>query len=214
MRLSKIHSPLVIQIISYSLILPNIAPSVTHTNHPGKAQANDLYTRGARTIADLAAPGNPYNLTSGQMTGVELYDDLNTRIPRAECKEIFEQVKVQAKRVDPRIWIEIMGSYRRGQENSGDVDILITRNTEDGRTHVGALKGLIGRLVDGGIITHQVGSGRRGWREQSGGGCPEGWSQCWALTIQLSLPSDWNELEAKWMGVCKLPGGLHRRIGE
>jgi hypothetical protein len=33
------------------------------------------------------------------------------------------------------------------------------------------------------------------------------------LTGQLSCPHDWHALEAKWMGVCKLPGGLHRRIG-
>jgi DNA polymerase lambda len=55
------------------------------------------------------------------------------------------------------VWIEIMGSYRRGQENSGDVDILITRDTEDGGSHAGVLRGLVGRLVEQGIITHQVG---------------------------------------------------------
>jgi hypothetical protein len=30
-----------------------------------------------------------------------------------------------------------MGSYRRGAEDSGDVDILLTRDTSDGKTHAG-----------------------------------------------------------------------------
>lgn len=49
-----------------------------------------------------------------------------------------------------------MGSYRRGQEDSGDVDILITRNTDDGKTHGGVLKMLVNRLKLTGVITHDV----------------------------------------------------------
>ncbi len=58
--------------------------------------------------------------------------------------------------IDPKVWIEIMGSYRRGQEDSGDVDILITRDTADGFNHSGVLKRLIDRLQNRGIITHDV----------------------------------------------------------
>lgn len=49
-----------------------------------------------------------------------------------------------------------MGSYRRGAESSGDVDILITRDTSDGITHVGVLKRLINDLHSRGIFTHDV----------------------------------------------------------
>jgi hypothetical protein len=49
-----------------------------------------------------------------------------------------------------------MGSYRRGADNSGDVDILITRDTEDGRTHQGVMRRLVKGLVEGGVITHEV----------------------------------------------------------
>lgn len=49
-----------------------------------------------------------------------------------------------------------MGSYRRGAETSGDVDMLITRDTADGKTHAGILPKLVGRLREIGIITHDV----------------------------------------------------------
>lgn len=124
--------------------------------HPGKNQANALWDKGARTIADLSQDGNPYNLTSGQLTGLALYDDLNTRIPRAECKEIYEIVRDEAKRADKKVWIEIMGSYRRGSETSGDVDFLITRDTADGGSHRGVLRKLVGGLIKKGTITHEV----------------------------------------------------------
>lgn len=54
-----------------------------------------------------------------------------------------------------------MGSYRRGQETSGDVDFLITRDPTDGATHANVLKRLITRLIEKGFITHEV-SGTRG----------------------------------------------------
>lgn len=58
--------------------------------------------------------------------------------------------------IDSKLWIEIMGSYRRGQETSGDVDILITRDPSDGITHAGYLKRLVHSLRTRGVITHDV----------------------------------------------------------
>ena len=88
--------------------------------------------------------------------GVELYDDLNTRIPRDECRRIYESVREVALSIDPKLWIEIMGSYRRGQETSGDVDFLITRDTSDGISHAGILPRLVSALREKGVITHDV----------------------------------------------------------
>jgi hypothetical protein len=50
-----------------------------------------------------------------------------------------------------------MGSYRRGAENSGDVDFLITRNDEDGLDHSGVIEKLVRKLMFMGVITHEVG---------------------------------------------------------
>lgn len=49
-----------------------------------------------------------------------------------------------------------MGSYRRGAENSGDVDFLITRNDEDGLDHSGVIERLVKKLMFMGVITHEV----------------------------------------------------------
>jgi len=92
-----------------------------------------------------------------------------------------------------------MGSYRRGAENSGDVDFLITRNDGDGLNHSGVIERLVKRLMYMGVITHEVSVCLSG-----GAGTDE----------QLSAPHDWKALEAKWMGVGRLNvHSLHRRIG-
>ncbi|ORX39393.1 hypothetical protein BD324DRAFT_577128 [Kockovaella imperatae] len=148
----------------------------------GATFATELYKRGARSIDDLRT--GEYGLSGGQAIGVELFDDLNTRIPRAECREIFDLIRAETESIDKKVWIEIMGSYRRGQEDSGDVDILITRHPEDGLTHAGVLQRLVSGLSKRGIITHD-----------------------------LSIPHDWMALEAKWMGICRLPpNGKYRRL--
>jgi DNA polymerase lambda len=88
--------------------------------------------------------------------GLDLYEDLISRIPRAECREIFTLVRGEALSLDKDIWIDVMGSYRRGAETSGDVDMLITRDTADGKDHAGVLPRLVSRLKAKGIITHDV----------------------------------------------------------
>lgn len=106
----------------------------------------------------------------------------------------------EALLIDPKLDIEIMGSYRRGAENSGDVDFLITRNDADGLNHSGVMEKLVRKLMFMGIITHEV----------SHLGCVGN-----ELISQLSAPHDWKALEAKWMGVGRLShNSLHRRIGE
>lgn len=109
---------------------------------------------GARTITDLRTGRFP--LSPGQQIGLALYEDLRSRIPREECRQIFELIKLEANTVDEKLWVEIMGSYRRGSETSGDVDILITRDDTDGKTHKGAIKQLVDKLKAKGVITHEV----------------------------------------------------------
>ncbi|WWC91862.1 uncharacterized protein L201_006809 [Kwoniella dendrophila CBS 6074] len=147
----------------------------------GRQNANDLYRLGARSIDDLRS--GRYPLTAGQKIGLQLYEDLKGRIPREECKDIFEIIRSEAQAIDDKLWVEIMGSYRRGQESSGDVDILVTREGgEQGKK--GVLGELVKRLKKKGLVTHDLGT-----------------------------PNDWNAPEAKWMGVGRLSAvHKHRRI--
>lgn len=73
-------------------------------------------------------------------------------MPRAEAKALFDLIKpigdfqcsrpkgrlsLLALAIDPKLFVEIMGSYRRGKPDCGDIDIMITRDPSDGRTHAG-----------------------------------------------------------------------------
>ncbi|KAH8988380.1 hypothetical protein EDB92DRAFT_1872377 [Lactarius akahatsu] len=49
-----------------------------------------------------------------------------------------------------------MGSYRRGKSTCGDIDIMVTRPPDDGRTHAGILPKLLSALRSAGIITEDL----------------------------------------------------------
>ncbi|OBZ74633.1 DNA polymerase lambda [Grifola frondosa] len=101
----------------------------------GPAIAENWYNAGCRTLEDVKAGKGGIKLTAAQSIGLEYYSDINTRMPRSEVEEIFNMIKPIALEIDPDLYIEVMGSFRRGRADCGDIDILITRPTADGRTH-------------------------------------------------------------------------------
>lgn len=68
---------------------------------------------------------NPDILNTNQLIGLKYYEDLLERIPRDEMKKHVRNIKKFIKTVSPDIIVEIVGSYRRGSEDSGDIDVLI-----------------------------------------------------------------------------------------
>jgi hypothetical protein len=44
-----------------------------------------------------------------------------------------EMLDGQCGKGNGKLWIEAMGSYRRGEADSGDLDVLISRDTSDGK---------------------------------------------------------------------------------
>ena len=88
----------------------------------GPVKARELVQRGLRTITDLRVELHlvPDLLHEKQKAGLAYYEDLIQRIPRDEMRahEAFLQHHV----VVP---FTIVGSYRRGAETSGDVDVLL-----------------------------------------------------------------------------------------
>jgi len=65
-------------------------------------------------------------LTNQQELGLKHFDDLNTRIPRAEITDFDKELQKIVKSIDPDLSAQIMGSYRRGNLTSGDIDVLIS----------------------------------------------------------------------------------------
>ncbi|KAH6847439.1 hypothetical protein B0I37DRAFT_375074 [Chaetomium sp. MPI-CAGE-AT-0009] len=108
----------------------------------GTSRAHKWIAQGHRTLDDLL---HRADLTANQRLGVERYDDLNTRIPRAEVAALFEYVRREAARLDPAVELLVGGSYRRGADSSGDIDIIVTRK---GSVAAAELVPFLGELVD------------------------------------------------------------------
>ncbi|KAH3980143.1 DNA-directed DNA polymerase [Parastagonospora nodorum] len=89
----------------------------------GLVQANKWIQAGYRTLEDLETKAK---LTDSHRVGLEHYNDFNTRIPRSEVEAHGAAVKAALAQIDPEFSATIMGSYRRGANDSGDIDMLIT----------------------------------------------------------------------------------------
>lgn len=89
----------------------------------GLVQASKWIQAGHRTLADLSSRAK---LTDSQKLGVNHYTDFNMRISRAEVAAHGAIVAAALKTLDPAFESTVMGSYRRGAMQSGDIDILIT----------------------------------------------------------------------------------------
>ncbi|KAI0277191.1 Nucleotidyltransferase [Russula aff. rugulosa BPL654] len=122
----------------------------------GPSTAYAWYFAGCRTLEDIKERKGGIELSSVQVLGLKYYDDINTRMPREEASEIFGVIKSIALSLDPKLFIEIMGSYRRGKATCGDIDIMITRSPDDGKTHAGILSRLLSALRSAGIITEDL----------------------------------------------------------
>lgn len=108
----------------------------------GVSTATRWIESGYRTLDDLRSKAT---LTTNQQIGLDHFDDLMTRIPRAEVKALGDHVKDAAAAIDPKVELIIAGSYRRGADSSGDVDILITK---DGTSSTQELVPFLDKLVD------------------------------------------------------------------
>jgi len=118
----------------------------------GPKKAEELVKAGVKTIAELRTRQNEL-LNEIQKIGLTFYEDILQRIPRSEIeqyKTIFEKCFVKHNETDA---FEIVGSYRRGAQDSGDIDIIIT-----GLTSL-AYKNLIDNLIKNKIILHVLSSG-------------------------------------------------------
>ncbi len=79
---------------------------------------------GVKSIEDLRAKvaANPKILDKAQTIGLKYYEDFNERIPRQEMDLHAAALEAASS---ARMKIEIVGSYRRGQPSSGDIDCLV-----------------------------------------------------------------------------------------
>jgi len=150
----------------------------------GPAAAKKFVEDGISSIADLRK--NTEKLNHHQKIGLKYLDDFESRIPRSEMM-LHEKFVVDAmSSFDKDIQVSICGSYRRGAESSGDIDVLVAHPDFTSQTKAlgtpakeNRLKRIIGVLEKSGYIKDTISHG-----------------------------------DAKFMGVCKLPedGSKHRHL--
>jgi len=93
----------------------------------GAKKAHELIEKGVTNIEQLREKKDEL-LNPVQKIGLKYYDEILKRIPRDEIDKyntIFEKTLKHID-VDPSMHYEIVGSYRRGNLTSGDIDVIIT----------------------------------------------------------------------------------------
>lgn len=103
---------------------------LTQIHGIGPKKAEKLISEGITTIEELKK--NQDKLDNVQKLGLKYYYDIIERIPREEIV-LFEKElkKVFEKFAPPESSFEIVGSYRRGEPNSGDIDVFMTNKNND-----------------------------------------------------------------------------------
>ena len=109
----------------------------------GPKKAKELVEKGITTIEQLRERQDEV-LNDIQKVGLKYYEDILKRIPRSEIEEykiIFEKNFEKVSQFGSDSHMEIVGSYRRGAESSGDIDVIITSNNS--KVFVGFIDELI-----------------------------------------------------------------------
>ena len=117
----------------------------------GPKKAKELVEKGITTIEQLRARQDEL-LNDIQKVGLKYYEQILERIPRSEIEE-YERLFQSVFPKDPNSKFEIVGSYRRGAQSSGDIDVIITSNSGS------VYKNFIDELIKQKVIIHVLSRG-------------------------------------------------------
>ena len=117
----------------------------------GPKKAKELVAQGITTVDELRA--RPDLLNAVQKKGIEYYEDILKRIPRKEIDLYDKHLKVVLKSL-PGSKYEIVGSYRREQTSSGDIDVILTSVKDN------AFDAFLDKLIANKIIVEVLSRGK------------------------------------------------------
>jgi DNA polymerase/3'-5' exonuclease PolX len=101
----------------------------------GVKKAEKLYNNGWRLFDLLSTCQEPLKaeklindkvITHHQYVGAKYYDDIEKRIPHKEIDLANKYLQKYIEEFNPYIELQILGSYRRNADTSGDIDLLLT----------------------------------------------------------------------------------------
>lgn len=121
----------------------------------GPKKAKQLIEDGITTIDQLKE--NEVKLNDTQKIGLKYYEPLQKRIPRDEIKDFEKVFDKMFKEVAPEgSKYEIVGSYRREAQNSGDIDVIIT-NKEN---NISAFNNFLDELIKEKVVIEVLTRGK------------------------------------------------------
>ena len=94
----------------------------------GPKNAKTFIDNNINTIEELR--NNQHLLNDTQITGLKYYEDILKRIPRDEINEYFNIILNICNQIGIQKF-DIVGSYRRGKSDSGDIDIIISHPNKE-----------------------------------------------------------------------------------
>ena len=129
----------------------------------GPVKAKALIKAGIKSVRDLrtAAHADAALLTAAQTLGLKHYEDGLERIPRAEMAtheaRLLSHLPLALRGV-------VVGSYRRGAVDSGDVDLLVTYDSSvTAKAASTAFQAYVQSLQDTGVVVDALVSGPKKW---------------------------------------------------
>ncbi|KAK6954201.1 hypothetical protein Daesc_004166 [Daldinia eschscholtzii] len=115
--------------------------------------AREFYKKGWRDIDDIIEYGWD-SLTRVQQIGVKYYDELQEKLPRREVEEIGQIILDHANSVRKGFEMVIVGGYRRGKKESGDVDVVLSH--PDPAATLNSVVDIVKSLEKDKYITHTL----------------------------------------------------------
>ncbi|KAI0396175.1 Nucleotidyltransferase [Xylariaceae sp. FL0594] len=115
--------------------------------------ANEFYNRGWRDLDDVVEYGWD-KLNRVQQIGVKYYEEFNEKIPRREVEAISDVILQHANRIRRGFQMVIVGGYRRGKADCGDVDVVLS-HTDPAATEY-FVNAIVSSLETSGHITHTL----------------------------------------------------------
>lgn len=151
----------------------------------GPATADKLIDLGVTSLADLQqkVQAGTIHLNDNQRIGLEYVEDFKQRIPRAEVKHIGDYIIQVIQTLAPGNQAEIVGSYRRGRPDSGDIDILFTGQN--------VLKDVVNYLQQIGLLYHNFAHGEVSLHSTYWNGYPQQRGILRKIDIRYVPPESW-----------------------
>ncbi|KAF4827787.1 DNA-directed DNA/RNA polymerase mu [Colletotrichum siamense] len=109
--------------------------------------------QGWRDLDDIVEYGWD-DLSRVQQIGVKFYEELKLKITRVEVESIANTILKHARKFSPEYQMVIVGGYRRGKHDSGDVDVIISHPDECATLNF--VEKLVVSLEKSGQITHTL----------------------------------------------------------